>query len=39
VLEDEILKVNEARMAHDLATSLYRKHVQMLKTAITGRGG
>ncbi|WP_417517689.1 flagellar basal body rod protein FlgB [Minwuia sp.] len=39
VLEDEILKVNDARMAFDLAASLYRKHTQMLKTAIGGRGG
>jgi flagellar basal-body rod protein FlgB len=39
VLEDEILKVNDSRMAYDMAASLYRKHVQMLKMAIGGRGG
>ncbi|WP_416897135.1 MAG: flagellar basal body rod protein FlgB [Minwuia sp.] len=39
VLEDEIMKVNENRMAYDLAASIYRKHVQMLKMAIGGRGG
>ena len=38
-LEDEILKVNDARQAYDLAASLYRKHVQMLKMAVGGRGG
>lgn len=38
-LEDEVIKVNDTRMAYDLASSLYRKHVQMLKTAIGGRGG
>lgn len=38
-LEDEILKVNDARQSYDLAASLYRKHVQMLKMAIGGRGG
>ena len=39
VLEDEIMKVNDARMSYDLAVSLYRKHVAMLKTAVGGRGG
>lgn len=38
-LEDEILKVNDARQSYDLAASLYRKHVQMLKMAVGGRGG
>lgn len=38
-LEEEILKVNDARQSYDLAASLYRKHVQMLKMAIGGRGG
>lgn len=38
-LEDEIIKVNDTRMAYDLASSLYRKHVQMVKMAIGGRGG
>lgn len=38
-LEDEILKVNDARQSYDLAASLYRKHVQMLKMALGGRGG
>lgn len=38
-LEDEIIKVNDTRMSYDLAASLYRKHVQMLKMAITGRPG
>ena len=38
-LEDEIIKVNDTRMAYDLASSLYRKHVQMVKMALGGRGG
>jgi flagellar basal-body rod protein FlgB len=38
-LEDEILKVNDARQSYDLAASLYRKHIQMLKMAVGGRGG
>ncbi len=39
VLEEEILKVSDTRMSYDLAVSLYRKHMQMMKTAIGGRGG
>lgn len=39
VLEEEILKVSDTRMSYDLAVSLYRKHMQMMKTAVGGRGG
>lgn len=37
-LEDEITKMNDTRMAYDMAVSLYRKNIGMLKMAIGGRG-
>ena len=38
VLEEQMLKVAQTRIDYELMTSLYRKHVGMLKTAL-GRGG
>jgi flagellar basal-body rod protein FlgB len=38
VLEEQMLKVNEARSAYDVAASLFQKHVRMIRTAI-GRNG
>jgi flagellar basal-body rod protein FlgB len=35
-LEDEMLKVGEAKGAHDLAANLFQKHVKMMRTAIGG---
>ncbi len=38
VLEDELVKVSETVMEHQLMADLYRKHVKMIRTAL-GRGG
>ncbi len=38
VLEEQMQKVGETRAAHDLAATLFQKHVRLLKTAL-GRGG
>jgi flagellar basal-body rod protein FlgB len=37
VLEEQMLKVTENRMDYELMTNLYRKHINMLRTAM-GRG-
>ncbi len=37
-LEEELTKVAETVMEHQLMADLYRKHVNMIKTAL-GRGG
>jgi len=37
VLEQQMLKVTESRMDYELMTNLYRKHMNMLRTAM-GRG-
>lgn len=34
VLEEQTLKVSDTRMEYDLATSLYRKHMSMIRTAL-----
>lgn len=36
-IEDEMMKVSENAAAYQMATSLYRKHLNMIRTAI-GRG-
>lgn len=33
-LEDELIKMSDTQMQFGMATSLYRKHVSMLKTAL-----
>lgn len=38
VLEDQMMKVADTAMDHQLVSNLYRKHVAMIKTAL-GRGG
>ena len=38
VLEEELTKVAETVMEHQLMADLYRKHVKMIRTAL-GRGG
>lgn len=38
VLEEQMVKVSETQMRHQTMTNLYRKHVQLFKTAL-GRGG
>jgi flagellar basal-body rod protein FlgB len=38
VLEDQMMKVSKTAMDFQLATNLYRKHLNMIKTAL-GRGG
>lgn len=38
VLEDEMMKIGQTRMEYELATSLYRRNVSMLRRAIRGRG-
>lgn len=38
-LEEEVIKMSDTRMAYDMAVSLYRKNIGMLKMAIGGRGG
>lgn len=37
ILEEQMVKMNETSVNHELVTSLYRKHLGMLKAAI-GRG-
>ena len=37
VLEQQLIRVSETAMQHQLALSLYRKHVGMIRTAL-GRG-
>ena len=37
VLEEQMTKLNETSISHQLAGSLYKKHMQMLKMAL-GRG-
>ena len=34
VLEEQVLKVTQTRMAYVMTTSLYRKHLDMLRTAL-----
>lgn len=34
VLEEQTLKVSDTRMEYDLATSLYRKNMNMIRTAL-----
>lgn len=36
VLEDEMLKVGQTRMEYELATTLYRRNVKMLRSAMRG---
>lgn len=38
VLEEQLIKVAETQMDYQTMTNLYRKHIQMLRTAL-GRGG
>ena len=38
VLEDEMIKVGQTRMEYEIATMRYRKNVNMLRSAIRGRG-
>lgn len=38
ILEEQMVKINETAVNHELVTSLYRKHLGMIKMAI-GRGG
>lgn len=38
VLEDQMMKVSKTAMDFQLTTNLYRKHLNMIKTAL-GRGG
>lgn len=37
VLEQEMLKANEVMGAHALVSNLYKKHVDMVRTAFSGR--
>ncbi len=34
ILEEQLLKMNETRSAHRLSTTLYKKHVKMLRSAL-----
>jgi flagellar basal-body rod protein FlgB len=36
VLEEEMMKVGKTRMEYDLATTIYRRHIAMLRMAIRG---
>ena len=38
VIEDQLTKVAETVMEHQLMTTLYRKHVKMIRTALGGGG-
>ena len=38
VLEEEMIKVGQTRMEYDLAVSLYRKHVGLIRAVLRGRG-
>jgi flagellar basal-body rod protein FlgB len=38
VLEEQLIKVAETQMDYQTMTNLYRKHMQMIRTAL-GRGG
>ena len=38
VLEEQLIKMAETQMDYQTMTNLYRKHIQMLRTAL-GRGG
>ena len=37
VLEEEMMKVGQTRMDYDLAVSLYRKNVALIRAALRGR--
>ena len=37
VVEEQMLKVAETRIAYEMMTTLYRKHVDMIKTALGRR--
>jgi flagellar basal-body rod protein FlgB len=37
VLEEQMAKVNETRLAHSLTTQIYRKQLGMLRTAVGSR--
>jgi flagellar basal-body rod protein FlgB len=37
-LEEEMMKIGRNRMEYDLAVTLYRKHVALLRVALGGRG-
>jgi flagellar basal-body rod protein FlgB len=37
ILEEQMAKVNETAIAHNLTTQLYRKHLAMVRTAIGSR--
>ena len=39
VLEEQMLKVSETQTDYRMATSLYRKHIGMIKEALGRRGG
>ncbi len=38
VLEEEMMKVGQTRLDYDLAVSLYRKHISLIRVALSGRG-
>ena len=38
VLEDEMIKVGQTRMEYELATTLYRRNINILRMAIRRRG-
>ena len=38
ILEEQMVKMNETSVSHNLITLLYKKHLNMIKT-VAGRGG